>query len=243
MADPSTSPANSTGLGTTTNPNTPQSDDKSTIHSGQTVAGTTPSLSDSYSQQDHDIQPTWPYRIDRTKICAHVCWQLDQYMDNILLDIHWSRRHNHALFRLRKRLRLEGVPDASQRGFTSVYIFIYPDRIRRLSFTSQPQCTPFGQSTIALTFELSRLPTLVLPKTYTGFGQGAEEAMQSLRSLTQQSDFTIYTSLPNSKLSPKWLQRFCHDITEQRMGTIASLTNFRGLYNGRGADVIEGGRI
>ncbi|KAK4068616.1 uncharacterized protein Triagg1_7264 [Trichoderma aggressivum f. europaeum] len=242
MTDPSSSPAASTILGTATNPNTPPPDDaqSGSIVPGQAMDDAASSSADSPGQRGQDIQPTWPSEIDRANIRAYVFWQREQHMDNILLDLHWAGQHNHAFFNLHTRLRLEGAPGASRRGLINAYIFIYPERIRRLSFTAQPQYSPFGSATIALTFQLSRRPALVLPEAYTSLGQGAEEAMRSLRSLIQQLNFTVYASLPSRRLSPTWLQQFCNDVTEQRFTTIASLANLNTLYQGQGTQVIEG---
>ncbi|RFU73208.1 hypothetical protein TARUN_9039 [Trichoderma arundinaceum] len=251
MADPPSSPATSIEVGTATNPNTPRSgegavgdllpDDQNIVSSDQVaINATPPSPSDASSQQGHDIQPTWPSKIDRTKIRAHACWHPDQNMSDILLDIHWAGQHSRAFFKLHTGLRLEGAPSASRHGLINVYIFIYPERIRQLSFTAEPQDTPFGPPTVAFTFELNRPPALVLPKAYTSFGQGAEDAMRSLRSLVQQSCFTVYASLPSRRLSTAWLQRFCKDVTEHKFTTIATLANVKSLYQGHGGQVTEG---
>lgn len=245
MTDASCFPTASTIPGTTTTPNTPplddaHSDERNVAPGGQSVDDITSSSADSCSRRGQEIQPTRPSKIDQTEIRAHVFWQREQHMDNISLDLHWAGQHNHAFFRLHTSLRLEGAPAASQRGLINAYIFIYPERIRRLSFTALPQHSPFGSATMALTFELSRRPALVLPKTYTSLGQGAEEAVRSLRSLIQQLDFTVYTSLPSRNLSSTWLQQFCNDITEQKFSTIASLANLESLYQGHGAQVFEG---
>lgn len=64
--------------------------------------------------------------------------------------------------------------------------------------------------------------------------------MRSLRSLVQQLDFTVYASLPSINFSPTWLQQYCNDITEQKFSTIASLANLDTLYQGQGAQGIEG---
>lgn len=245
MTDAACSPAASTIPGTTTTLHTPppddaQSDERNVAPGGQSMDDVTSSLADSCSQRGQEIQPTRPSKIDQTNIRAHVFWQREQHMGNILLDLHWAGHHNRAFFRLHTSLRLEGAPAASRRGLINAYIFIYPERIRRLSFTALPQHSPFGPATMALTFELSRRPALVLPKTYTSLGQGAEEAVRSLRSLIQQFDFTVYSSLPSKSLSHTWLQQFCNDITEQKFSTIASLANLNTLYQGQGAQVIEG---
>lgn len=254
MADPPFSPAASTASATSTNPNTPRS---SELHEGNSqadqenvdmgnhqavaidAAPSSPSSPESPGPRNHDIQPTWPSKIDRTKIRAEACW-LDQTIDNVLLDIHWAGQHGRAFLKLHTTLHLEGAPGASRHGLVKAYIFIYPERIRQLSFTSQPQYSPFGPPTIALTFDFSRPPALILPKTYTSFGPGAEDTMQSLRSLVQQTYFTVFASLPSRMLSSSWLQQFCQDITEHKLTTIASLANLKSLYQGHGAQVVEG---
>lgn len=252
MADLPSSPAASTVSATSTNPNTPRSselqEENSQAHQGNVDTGNqavavavdaAPSSPESSSPKNHDIQPTWPSKIDRTKIRAEVCW-LDQCIDNILLDIHWAGQHSRAFLKLHTTLHLEGAPGASRNGLINAYIFIYPERIRQLSFISQPQYSPFGPPTIALTFDLSRPPALILPKTYTSFGPGAEDTMLSLRSLVQQTYFTLFASLPSRSLSSSWLQQFCQDITEHKLTTIASLANLKSLYQGHGAQVVEG---
>jgi hypothetical protein len=259
MADPLFSPEASTASATSTNPNTPRS---SELHEGTSQADqenvdtgcqavaidaapsspslpSLPSSPESPRTKAHDIQPTWPSKIDRTKIRAEACW-LNQTIDNVLLDIHWAGQHDRAFLKLHTTLHLEGAPGASRHGLVNAYIFIYPERIRQLSFTSEPQYSPFGPPTIALTFDLSRPPALILPKTYTSFGPGAEETMQSLRSLIQQTYFTVFASLPSRMLSSSWLQQFCQDITEHKLSTIAALANLKSLYQGHGAQVVEG---
>ncbi|KAM0465375.1 hypothetical protein ACHAPV_001421 [Trichoderma viride] len=254
MADPPFSPAASTASATSTNPNTPRSSephegnsqaDEENVDTGNhqavaiDAAPSSPSSLESPSPTKHDIQPTWPSKIIRTKIRAEACW-LDRTIDNLLLDIHWVGEHSRAFLKLSTTLHLEGAPSASRHGLVNAYIFIYPERIRQLSFTSQPQYSPFGPPTIALTFDLGRPPALILPKTYTSFGPGAEDMMLSLRSLNQQTYFTVFASLPSRVLSSSWLQQFCQDITEHKLTTIASLANLKSLYQGHGAQVVEG---
>lgn len=251
MADAPFSPAASTASATSTNPNTPrsselyegnsQADEENVDIGSQAVAidavPSSPS-SESPSPRNYAIQPTWPTKIDCTRISAEACW-LDQTMDNILLDVHWTGQQSRALLKLHTTLHLEGAPGASRNSFINAYIFIYPERIRQLSFTSEPQYSPFGPSTIALTFDLSRPPALILPKTYASLGPGAEDTMLSLRSLNQQTNFTVFASLTFRTLSPPWLQQFCQDITEHKLTTITSLAN-KSLYHGHGTQVVEG---
>ncbi|KAH6608425.1 hypothetical protein Trco_001771 [Trichoderma cornu-damae] len=258
MSDPRSSPAASLGSGTTTNPNTQSSDalavgdlpseDQDIVSGDQMAMNSTPSPSNVSRQQDYDIQPTWPGKIDRTKIRAHARWHPNQKMDNILLDIHWAGQQSCAFFKLHTRLRLNNAPGTSKHGHINVYVFIYPERIHRLLFAANPQYTPFGPSTVSLTFEFSRPPALILPKTHVGFEQEAEDAIRSLRNLVQQSDFTIYALLPRRSLSAARLQQFCEDVTGHKATTISSLTNWKTLYQAHGpkayqaygVEVIEG---
>lgn len=256
MADSPLSPTASTASATSTNRNTPrssepregslQADQENADAGNQAVAidaAPLSSSSESSSPQKHDIQPTWPSKIIRTKIRAQACW-LDQTMDNLLLDIYWSGQRvgqcGHAFLKLHTTLPLEGAPYASRRGLVNAYIFIYPERIRQLSFIPQPQHSPFGPPTIALTFDLTRPLALILPKTYAGFGSGAQGTIQCLRSLTQQTHFTVFACLPCRMLSSSWLQQFCQDITENKLTTIASLADLNPLYQGHGAQMFEG---
>ncbi|KAL7936359.1 hypothetical protein V8C35DRAFT_295307 [Trichoderma chlorosporum] len=235
------SPTASTQAATTTNPNTPRpsgsaiGDLQHDITFNAEVASLSPS---NLSRRRDDILPTWPDRIDRTKIRALACWQ-DQSI-NISMDIHSARQHNSALFKLHTGLRLEGMPNTPRNGLVKAIIFIYPERIHRLSFTAQPQHKPLGASTVGLTFVLNRPPALVLPKTYTGFGPGAERALHSLHNFIQQSSFTIYASFSRKRLPISWWDQLCTNIAEHRVKTITSLTNIQILYQHHGGQVVEG---
>ncbi|KAM0253065.1 hypothetical protein ACHAQJ_007441 [Trichoderma viride] len=268
MSDRLSSPAASIEAGTATNPNTPRSgdgdasvgdlrpDDQNIISNGQAANDVTSdcsSQSDLSSRQAHDIQPTWPSRIDRAKIPACACWHLDQKIrdislddsgsfdhniNDISLDIHWAPKDNRAFFKLHTRLHLKGAPGSSRRG-SNVYIFIYPERIHQLSFNAEPLYSPLPRPAVKFTFKFNRPPALILPKS-TGLEQGAESAMHSLRSLIQQSYLTVYTRLPAREFPTTWLQRLCEDVTEHKLTTIASLANLKTLYQGSDGQLIEG---
>ncbi|KAL7934433.1 hypothetical protein V8C35DRAFT_302555 [Trichoderma chlorosporum] len=242
------SPTQSTNIsGTTTNVNTPYLDDESTTSGSQSddqdstsgdhfAAPQTPILS---RQHEANIQPTWLSKVDERRIQARVCWDPSQKM-NILLDIHWAEQH--AFIKLYIRLRLNGTPSAYQYNRRNIYILIPPERIHQLLFTAKPIYIPFGASTTALTFYLNRPPTLIRPQSDLNFIQGAEEAMQSLKNLIQQTHFTIYAFLPARRLSHRWLQQFCEDITQHKFTAIPSLADWNTLYQGSNdkAEAIEG---
>lgn len=189
-------------------------------------------------QQQVDIKPTWFDTLDQTRIhaCAH--WNPDQKIENILLDIHWAE--NFAFIKLYKRLLLEDPPGISRRKRRNVYIFIGLERIQRLLFTASPNIIPFGAYTIALTFHLNRPPALILPKTAIGFADTSTR--DSLNSLVQQSCFTIYANISQTRISHTRLQRFCEDITEHKCTSIPRFANWKNLYQGSKdeAEMIEG---
>lgn len=260
------SPAASTASGTTTIPNTPRSDHEPSGLLGEAQAhASSPRLGDDESytgNQTHDldtsssssgasrrrmadIQPTWPRKVDQTKTKALVCWQPDRRLENIFLDIHWAPRGKTggAFFKLHTGLRFEGAPSSRRDGRVSAYIFIYPERIRQLSFDAQPQEKPFGANTTALSFEMHMPSALVLPKTYSGVGHEAEEVDRSLRELARQTSFTVYAALPRRKLPGAWVQQLCAAVTGQRLSTIAACANIANFYQGQGAQLLEGDSI
>lgn len=192
-----------------------------------------------------DIQPTWPRKVDQTKTKALVCWQPDHRLESMFLDIHWAPRGKAggAFFKLHTGLRFEGAPSSRRDGRVSAYIFIYPERIRQLSFDAQPQEKPFGANTIALSFEMHMPSALVLPKTYSGIGREAEEVDRSLRELARQTYFTVYAALPRRNLPEAWVQQLCAAITGQRLSTIAACANAANFYQGQGAQLLEGDNI
>ncbi|KAK0755988.1 hypothetical protein N5P37_011456, partial [Trichoderma harzianum] len=190
----------------------------------------------------HDIQPTWTPRVDKTRIPARACWNPDHNMDNILLDIHWSKQH--AFLRLSIPLRLRTAPNTSRCVRTSAYIFLYPERIDQLLFTVQPDDKPFYGSTRAFTFHFNRPPALILPKSYVSCPKDTEDTILLLRSLVQQPCLTIYANLPNTTLRKQWLQELCEGITKHQFRTISSRAKWKTLYASHSseAEIIEGDR-
>ncbi|KAI3401213.1 hypothetical protein diail_11919 [Diaporthe ilicicola] len=259
------SPTASTNSGTTTNPNTPRpehdqehpadvgqadvsspqpvQDESSSGEDGEIVEGNS-SSSDASRQRAHDIQPTWPRKVE-TKTPALAFWHPSHRLDNIFLDMNWAPRDTSGsvFFKLRTSLRFEGGPSVRRDGHTSVYIFIHPERVRHLSFNTQPDRKPFGPNTVALDFGMSRAPALVLPSAYDYLGPEAEEVMKSLRELATQLSFTIYTSLPRRTLPISWLQQLCTAVTDQKLSPILACANLRRLYRGQGAQLLEGDNL
>lgn len=257
------SPIASTDSGTTTNPNTPRpehneehpaepgqadvsspqadQDESLSAEDGEVLEAKSSTSSDASRQRAHDIQPTWPRKVE-TKTPALAFWQSARRLDNIFLDLNWAPRgtSGSVFFKLRTGLRFEGGPSIRRDGHTSVYIFIHPERIRQLSFHTQPEEKPYGSNTVALEFSMSRAPALVVPSAYDNLDPGAEEVMKSLRELATQLSFTIYTSLPRRTLPVSWLQQLCTAVTDQKMSPILACANLRRLYRGQGAQLLEG---
>lgn len=183
-------------------------------------------------QRYYGIQSTWTTNISATRIRADACWHSQQKMSHMKLDIH--RAKQKAFFKLCTRIHLNQGP-------RKAYIFIYPERINKLVFKAEPTLEHF-QSPISLTFSLNRPPALILPNPCSGFAQKVEGTISSLRNLVQQSSFTIYADLPQSKLSRRLLEEMCEEITQHKLSSIASLANCTNLYQGseEKADVIEG---
>lgn len=252
MSD-SFSPTASTGSQTV--PNTPRSDNSNKTNlllddqnieiSGQAATCASPVSEDVSSSEetckhrDHNIQPTWPRDIRRRKLNASAYWQSNQELRQILLDIHWNKQDGCALFKLHARLRIEGVPGTPQNSLSRAFIFIDPKIISELLFEEQPTFTPFGQSTVSLTFHLCQSPDLVLPMTYTGFEHESKGLMRSLQSLAQQKCFTIYAELPSRQFSTNYWIQFCKDIATQKLEKDANVADLRNLYQGHGGQVVQ----
>lgn len=239
MSSPLSLPAASIEATIKTNRNT-QSPGESAVDNSQSdgqisVSPAPPSLS---RRRDYDIQPTL-FKVDKTHIPACVCWNPERNID-ISLDLHRARQH--AFIKLRTRLCLQSAPDTSQQSHRNVYIFIYPERIRELLYTAQPEYEPFGPSTRALTFHLKRPSALILPKTDTEFTQEAERTKRSLYDLVKQLSFTVYVNLPFRKVKQDWMEEFCKEITEQKLISIGSIAKWKILYqaNREEAEAIEG---
>lgn len=252
--------------GTTTNPNTPRAEhereespvadtanpniserheDEAASVSEANRAGSTSPSTDASRRRLYDIQPTWPRKVDQTKIRARVCWQPASSLEQVFLDIHWNPRGNagSAFFKLHTNLRLEGVQSSRRDGRVSVYVFIYPERIRELFLDADPQLSPFGTNTIALNFSMKMPSAILLPKAYAGVSLEAEEAMGSLVKLSKQMSFTVYASLPRRKIPVAWMQQLCDAVTGQRLSTIASCANVVNFYQGCGGQLLEGNSL
>lgn len=255
------SPTASTASETSTNPNTPrpehqhqhsmEADQADTNNprpdqnelspgDGQAIRSDS-SSSDVLGEQLYDIQPTWPRCVDQTKIPALAYWQPTRHVE-VFLDIHWAPRGDtgSAFFKLHTHLQLEGALSTRRDGRVTAYVFIHPERIRQLSLNAQPHDPLLGPNTVTLTFALTRPPALVLPKNYNGFGRETQGVMESLRGLAKQLSFTVYAVLPSRTLSVALMQQLCTAVTGQTLSTIATRANLASLYQGHGAQLLEG---
>lgn len=263
VTDSTSSPTASACSGTPTNPNTPlpdhgaeQSperggtslscpqpgqDESVSVSSRDASDGKSSTSSDASRRRLHDIQPTWPRKVE-TKTPALALWQSTRRLEGMFFEINWTPHNTSgsAFFKLRMGMRLEGGPSARRDGQVSVFVFIYPERVDQLSFNVEPDDRPFGANTMALAFNMNRAPALVLPSTYDHVGQGDEEKIKSLRELTAQLSFTVYTSLPRRTLPLTWLRQLCTAITDHKLSSILACSSLVRLYRGRGAQLLEG---
>lgn len=189
-----------------------------------------------------DIQPTWPKSIDVTKVNAIALWH-DQRLPNLFLDVHWHPASHKAFFKLRTIIALR---DGAVRrdGRTSIYLYIYPERIRQLSVDSNPTEKMLGAETLLLRFELDRPSALVLPNSTCEpkFGT-ASDVMDAFRALAQQTCFSVYASIPRKKLSFKRIQELSAAASDAGLSSLATRASTASLYQGKGGEVIEGATL
>lgn len=187
------------------------------------------------------IEPTWPKKIDLTKISALASWEKGQSLPGLLLDIHWVPSSNKAFFELRASVQLKHAPGRRRDGRTNFFIHIYPERIRRLSFEAEPADKMLGHDTIALVFTLSRPPALVLPPTeYEPKNKASGNILTSLFHLARQTSWTVYAAIPPRSLSAARIRKLCAAVSETSAGSIAAFTSAATLYQGQGGKIIEG---
>lgn len=187
------------------------------------------------------IEPTWPKKIDLTKISALAAWEKGQSLPGLLFDMHWVPSSNKAFFELRASVQLKHAPGRRRDGRTNIFIHIYPERIHQLSFEADPADKMLGQDTIALVFTLSRPPALVLPPTQCEpKNTSSGNILTSLFQLARQTSWTVYAAVPPRSLSAARIRRLCAAVSEPSAGSIAAFTSAATLYQGQGGKIIEG---
>lgn len=187
------------------------------------------------------IEPTWPKKIDLTKIAALASWDRDQSLPGLLFDIHWVPSSNKAFFELRALVQLKHSPGRRRDGRTNIFIHIYPERIHQLSFEAEPADKMLGQDTIALVFTLSRPPALVLPPTQCEpKNKSSGKILTSLFHLARQTSWTVHAAVPPRSLSAARIRKLCAAVSEPSAGSIAAFTSAATLYQGQGGKIIEG---
>lgn len=189
-----------------------------------------------------DIQPTWPKSIDVTKVNAIASWH-DHRLPNLFLDLHWHPASHKAFFKLRATVALR---DGAVRrdGRTSIYLYIYPERIRELSVDSNPIEKMLGAETLLLRFKLDRPSALVLPNSpCEPKNRTASDAMNAFRALAQQTCFSVYATIPRKKLSVKRLRELCVAASDAGLASLATRASTASLYQGKGGEIVEGNAL
>lgn len=231
--------------GSSTNPNTPRSatpDEPRPANDEPTEAESSPKSSSSGERRRYDIEPTWPKEFDITKTPAIASWE-DHRLPNLLLDIHWHQRSGKAFFTLRTTvLSLKGP--GRRGGKTSIYLFIYPERIRKMSIDPNPTQKTFGFETLEMHFDMNRAPALVLPKTpCEPKTRAAKDVMAVFVKLATQTSFVIHAGIPRKKLSIARMRELCTAASSSGLISLDAHANTTRLYQGQGGRIVEGESI
>lgn len=202
--------------------------------------------SDNLRQRTAGIQPSWPQSVNMTNAPAIASWQSKLRLEKIFLNIHWVPQGDNtgAFFKVHTRVKLDGLGTTSARhdGSVSVFIFIPPERVRRLSFDPNPDSKSLGPDTVNLTFHMRRPPALVLPKMLGLGGHTAGDTLKSLQRLTAQLSFTISARITGKKFPAAWMQYLCTAVSVSGLSSIDkfSFQVVPTLYQGQGGQVLEG---
>lgn len=187
------------------------------------------------------IEPTWPKKIDLTKISALASWEKERSLPGLLFEIHWVPASNKSFFELRASVQLKHAPGRRRDGRTNLFIHIYPERIHQLSFEAEPADKMLGHDTIALVFTLSKPPVLVLPHVQCEpKNKVAGDILTSLFHLATQMSLTVFAAVPPRSLSAARIRKLCAAASEPSACSIAALTSAATLYQGQGGKIIEG---
>lgn len=187
------------------------------------------------------IEPTWPKKIDLTKISALASWGKGQSLPGLLFDLHWVPSSNKAFFELRASVQLKHAPGRRRDGRTNVYLHIYPERIDQLSFEPEPADKMLGHDTIALAFTMSRPPALVVPPTeFEPRNKASGNIITLLFELGKQTSWTVYAAVPPRSLSAARIRKLCEAVSEPLASSIAALSSAATLYQGQGGKIVEG---
>lgn len=245
MADaglPPASPATHQSSGSSTNPNTPRPttpDRPEPAKEDTCRENPSPGSSTSSGEQRYDIDPTWPKVLDITKVTAVATWS-DQSLPDIFFDLHWNTKCGKAFFKLRAMVSLR--KGAGRRdGRTSIYLFIYPERIRRLSIDPNPTEKTLGAETVVMDFDMARPPALVLPKTpCEPRNRGSGDILDMFRRLAAQTSFVVHVNIPRRRLPLVLLRQLCTASSDFGLASLDVHASAARLYQGQGGQVVEG---
>ncbi|KAK2596386.1 hypothetical protein N8I77_013278 [Diaporthe amygdali] len=204
-------------------------------------ASPSPKSSSSGAPSIGHIEPTWPKKIDLTKISALASSETGQRLPSLLLDIHWVPASNKAFFELRASVQLKNAPGLRRDGRTNIFIHVYPEHIRQLSFEAEPEDKMLGNDTISLSFDMSRPPALVLPpKQCEPKNKSSGNIITSMFDLARQSSWTLYAAIPTRSMSAARIRQLCAAVSEPSATSIAALKSAATLYQGQGGRIVEG---
>ncbi|KAJ3569311.1 hypothetical protein NPX13_g6126 [Xylaria arbuscula] len=201
--------------------------------------------SDVGSATIHPTTFTANSNIDITAQPAVITWRTldddEQCLSHVTFDLHYDARSSKAFFKLRAAVALKSHQRSRN---TPIFLFVHPEHIRALAVEESPCATEaaaLGPETVGLRFEMSRLPSLVVPKeSLAPRNQTSGKVIDSLRAIAQKATFSVYVKLPCRLLPRQKLQALCSAISRKELRSIAAHANASSLYAGAGGNLIDG---
>lgn len=147
---------------------------------------------------------------------------------------------NKAFVRLRFPVQLEDCPIRKP----SVYLYIYPERIRSLAETNAEHHAPSTVRTllnayVGLHVELKQPAIVVVPpRQLETKDTTSTTALDTLQSLAPITSFTIY--IPAHTLSQDLVALLCRKVIDGGLQALASSVDVSRLYAGLGGTAVEG---
>lgn len=178
---------------------------------------------------------------------AVVTWDGHSPLSDVTCDVCRYASTKTAFIKLRATVMLKAT--ASLPSKTSVFMFIYPERIQSVVLDESSESTSqeavkkkLGQDTYCLRFTLDRPAALIgptNPENITPKNKTSGEMLHHLRSLAHETKFTVY--LPAKVVTKARLHSLCEAASGHELRTISWQAHMSSLYGGKGGRFIEGG--
>ncbi|KAI1634865.1 hypothetical protein F4809DRAFT_616553 [Biscogniauxia mediterranea] len=208
-------------------------------------------MSSTVSDSSSDSGGASSLDIDLTAQPTVVTWRSSdgqlQSLPQLKMDLHYSVHSDKAFFKLCATITLKPPPRANK---TTIYLFIYPERIQTLAIDECPSprsasVQSLGSDVTCLRFDLSRPPALVLPKySLQPRNKLSGDMLNSFRFLAQQTSFAACLNIPGRTLPRGRLLSLCEAASRHDgLKSIAGRSGITSLYSGHGGRIVEGDSI